>query len=406
MSVDGKKILLGISGGIAAYKTCELVRLFKRNGAEVRVIMTPAAAHFVSVVTLSTLSGNEVAINMFPQEDPLLAETVESKTWHIYSGIWADVFLIAPATANTIAKLAGGISDNFLTTTALSVRCPIIAAPTMDEDMYNSEITQLNISKLKELGYWIIEPESGDLASGLKGIGRMPEPETIFKFVEDFLKGNKFDFSGKKFLITAGPTFEPIDDVRFIGNYSTGKMGFSLAKAALQRGADVTLIAGPTQLRAPRNANMIRLNTADEMFGSVKENLVNKDFVIMTAAVADFKPTERIKGKLKKEQREDLIIRTAKTVDILKFLGEKKKDYKLIGFALESENELENAKLKVKAKNLDLVIVNNPNIEGAGFGNDTNVVTIIDAKMNMIPLQKMSKFEISMKILDRLSTLQ
>src|SRR4030095_7223271 len=356
MPVDGKKILIGISGGIAAYKICELVRLFKKNGADVRVIITPASAHFVSPVTLSALSGNEVSINMFPP-DTENSETVEAKTWHIYTGLGADFYLIAPATANTIAKLAGGISDNFLTTTALSVRCPIIIAPTMDEDMYNSEITQINISKLKEIGYWVIDPESGELASGLKGIGRMPEPVSLYNYVDEFLKGHKYDFEGKKFLITAGPTYEAIDDVRFIGNYSTGKMGYQLAIAATRRGAEVTLVSGPTTLKTPRNVDRINIQTADEMFEAVKSNLRDKDYVIMTSAVADFKPFERLTGKLKKRDIDELTIKTVKTPDILKYLGEKKKNYKLIGFALETKNEIEYAKEKIKSKNLDIIVV-------------------------------------------------
>jgi phosphopantothenoylcysteine decarboxylase/phosphopantothenate--cysteine ligase len=406
MSVEGKKILLGISGGIAAYKTCELVRLFKKNGAEVRVIMTPSAAQFVSPVTLSTLSGYNVSINMFPQQEAEKSETIDTKTWHIYTGLWADVYLIAPATANTIAKLAGGISDSFLTTTALTVRCPIIVSPSMDEDMLNAEITGANISKLREIGYWVIEPESGELASGLKGMGRMPEPETLFDYVDKFLEGNKFDFKGKRFLITAGPTFEPIDDVRFIGNYSTGKMGFSLAKAATQRGADVTLISGPTLLPTPKNVNRIYANTSEEMFTAVKENLSNVNYVIMSAAVSDFKPKEKFKGKLKKHDNENLTISTNKTTDILKHLGENKKDFKLIGFALESENEIENAKEKLKSKNLDLIVVNNPNIEGAGFGTDTNIVTIINRNLEVKKLDKLSKFETAMKILDEAALLK
>ncbi|HJY63048.1 MAG TPA: bifunctional phosphopantothenoylcysteine decarboxylase/phosphopantothenate--cysteine ligase CoaBC [Ignavibacteria bacterium] len=406
MSVAGKKILLGISGSIAAYKTCELVRLFKKNGADVRVIMTPSAAQFVSPVTLSTLSGNEVAINMFPQGNVSETETIETKTWHIYSGLWADVYLIAPATANTIAKLANGISDNFLPTTALSVRCPIIISPAMDEDMLNSEITQINISKLREIGYWVIEPESGELASGLKGIGRMPEPETIFKYTDNFLQGNQYDFKDKKVLITAGPTYEPIDDVRYIGNYSTGKMGFSLAKAAMQRGAEVTLISGHSMLQTPRNVNRIDIKTAEEMFNAVKNNLNGIDYFIMSAAVADYKPEKKIKGKIKKDTGSNLVINTVKTIDILQYAGENKKGFKLAGFALESENEIENAKDKIKAKNLDIIVVNNPNVAGAGFGTNTNVITILDKEMNVFKYDKMSKFDAAMKILDSLVSIK
>jgi phosphopantothenoylcysteine decarboxylase/phosphopantothenate--cysteine ligase len=404
MQLKGKKILLGISGGIAAYKCCELVRLFKKNEAEVRVIMTPSALNFVSPVTLSALSGNEVMINMFPDVDPNRSSTVETKTWHVYTGLWADVFVIAPATANTIAKMVHGISDNFLTATVLSARCPVVVSPAMDEDMYLNEATSQNVSALKELGYWVIEPESGELASGLSGIGRLPEPQTIFDFTALLLKGAKKDLEGKKILITAGPTYEPIDEVRFIGNYSSGKMGFGLAKAAVQRGAEVTLISGPTMLKTPKHVNRISVNTSEEMFNAVKENISGKDYAIMSAAVADYAPKERVKGKIKKVSG-ILIIETTKTVDILEYLGKNKTGYKLVGFALETENEIEYAKDKIKRKNLDMIVVNNPRNEGAGFSTDTNIITIIDKNFNVTPYDKMTKFEAADKILDNLSKL-
>ncbi len=392
--------MLGVSGGIAAYKICELVRLFKKNEAEVRVIMTPSAVNFVSPVTLSALSGNEVLINMFPEVNPETTETVETKTWHIYTGLWADVFIIAPATANTIAKIVQGISDNFLTSTVLASRCPIIVVPSMDEDMYLNQITQTNISKLKEFGYSVMNPESGELASGLSGIGRMPEPQTIFDYTSDFLKGKKKDLTGKKILITAGPTYEPIDEVRFIANYSSGKMGFQIAKAASLRGAEVTLITGPSYLETPIHVNRINVNTSEDMFNAVKEEFNGKDCIIMSAAVADFKPKESIKGKIKKAQTANLIIETEKTKDILEFLGKNKKGFYLVGFALETDNEIENAKTKLKQKNLDLIVVNNPRTEGAGFGTDTNVAVLIDKNMKELKTGKMSKFELANIILD------
>ncbi len=404
MELLGKKILLGISGGIAAYKCCELVRLYKKSGAEVRVIMTPSALNFVSPVTLSALSGNEVMINMFPEADPNRSETVETKTWHIYTGLWADVFVIAPATANTIAKIVHGISDNFLTTTVLSARSPVLISPAMDEDMYLNEATSQNVSALKELGYWVIEPESGELASGLSGIGRLPEPETIYKHTAELLKGAKKDLEGKKILITAGPTYEPIDDVRFLGNYSSGKMGFSLANAAAQRGAEVTLVAGPTMLRTPRNVTRIDINTAEDMFNAVKDHLEGNDVVIMSAAVADYKPKSIVHGKIKKSAG-NMTIETEKTVDILEYLGKNKSNYKLVGFALETENEIEYAKGKISKKNLDIIVVNNPKVEGAGFKTDTNVITIIDNKGNQTEYPKMSKFDAAEKILDKILTL-
>lgn len=403
MSLKGKKILLGITGGIAAYKTCELVRLFKKNEAEVRVIMTPSACHFVSPVTLSALSGNEVLINMFPHVDPETTEAVETKTWHIYTGLWADVFVIAPATANTIAKIAYGLSDNFLTSTVLASRSPIIVVPSMDEDMYLNEVTQANISKLKELGYFIIDPESGELASGLTGIGRMPEPQSIFNYTSEFLSSKKKDLEGKKILVTAGPTYEPIDDVRFIGNYSSGKMGFQIAKAAVLRGADVTLISGPALLETPRHVKRVDVKTAEQMFNAVKEEMKDKDCIIMSAAIADFKPKEKIKGKIKKNQSKGFVIETEKTQDVLEYIGNNKNGAYLIGFALETDNEIENAKDKIKKKNLDLIVVNNPNVEGAGFGTDTNVATLIDKKFKETKLGKMAKFELANIILDKIN---
>lgn len=403
MELKGKKILLGISGGIAAYKCCELVRLYKKSGAEVKVIMTPSALNFVSPVTLSALSGNEVMINLFPDVDPNRSSTVETKTWHIYTGLWADIFVIAPATANTIAKIVHGISDNFLTSTVLSARSPILISPAMDEDMYLNEATSGNVSALKELGYYVIEPESGELASGLSGIGRLPEPETIYEHTVNVLSGAVKDLEGKKILITAGPTYEPIDDVRFIGNYSSGKMGFSLALAAMQRGADVTLVAGPVSLKTPRHVNRIDVNTAHEMFSAVKANLNGKDIVIMSAAVADYKPKNIHKGKIKKTAGENIVIETERTDDILEYAGKNNSGFKLIGFALETENEIEYALNKIKRKNLDMIVVNNPKVEGAGFKTDTNVITIIHKNGNKTEYPKMTKFEAAQKILDRIN---
>ncbi len=404
MSLKGKKILLGISGGIAAYKSVELVRLFKKQEAEVRVIMTPSALNFVSPVTLSALSGNEVLINLFPEVDPSKTETVETKTWHVYTGLWADIFIIAPATANTIAKLAGGISDNFLTATVLSARCPVVISPAMDEDMLNNEITEHNISKLKEFGYWVIPPVSGELASGLHGVGRMPEPSEIFDYADMFLTGvyAKRLLKGKKVLITAGPTYEPIDDVRYLGNYSTGKMGFSLAKAAVQQGAEVTLIAGPTLLKTPLNVKRIDIQTSDEMFSAVKKNTIGMDYIIMSAAVADYKPVSIVDGKLKKSKDENLTIETIRTADILKYLGENKKNYKLVGFALETENEVEYGKDKLAKKNLDMIVVNNPKVEGAGFGTETNVITVITRKGLHEKFKKMTKYDAAKIIIDKM----
>ncbi|MBE2218939.1 MAG: bifunctional phosphopantothenoylcysteine decarboxylase/phosphopantothenate--cysteine ligase CoaBC [Ignavibacteria bacterium] len=402
MSLKGKKILLGITGGIAAYKCCELVRLFKKNGAEVRVVMTPSAINFVSPVTLSALSGNEVMVNMFPEVDPGKSPTVETKTWHVYTGLWADIFVIAPATANTISKMVNGISDNFLTATVLSARCPVVVSPAMDEDMYLNEVTASNVAKLKEFGYWVIEPETGELASGLNGIGRMPETQTIFNYTAELLNGSKRDLEGKKVLITAGPTYEPIDEVRYIGNYSSGKMGFSLAHAASLRGAEVILISGPVALKTPRNVTRVDVTTAGEMFEAVKANVAGNDFVIMSAAVADYKPKSVYEGKIKKSETEALSIETERTTDILEYLGINKKDFKLVGFALESTNEIEYAKDKIVKKNLDMIVVNNPRVEGAGFGTDTNVITIINSAMKISSFARMSKFDAANVIINNM----
>ncbi|HRE12303.1 MAG TPA: bifunctional phosphopantothenoylcysteine decarboxylase/phosphopantothenate--cysteine ligase CoaBC [Ignavibacteria bacterium] len=402
MNLKGKKILLGISGGIAAYKCCELVRLYKKSGAEVKVIMTPSALNFVSPVTLSALSGNEVMINLFPEVDPNRSSTIETKTWHIYTGLWADIFVIAPATANTIAKIVHGISDNFLTSTVLSARSPVLISPAMDEDMYLNEATVRNVSALRELGYIVIEPESGELASGLSGIGRLPEAETIFQHTVNVLNGGNRDLEGKKILITAGPTYEPIDDVRFIGNYSSGKMGFSLALAAMQRGADVKLVTGPVSLKTPRHVTRIDVNTAEEMLNAVKDNLKGNDIVIMSAAVADYKPKSVHTGKLKKSGNDNLAIETERTVDILEYAGKNNTGFKLIGFALETENEIEYALDKIKRKDLDMIVVNNPKVEGAGFKTDTNVITIIDKNGNKNEYPKMTKFEAAGKIIDHI----
>lgn len=395
-----KKILLGLSGGIAAYKICYLVRMLVKQGAEVRIIMTPSATKFVSPITLSALSKNEVIINMFPESNDLSqAEKVETKTWHVNLGIWADVFMIAPATANTIAKIANGISDNFLLASVLASRCPVVIAPTMDDDMYKNPVTKNNIDKLKTFGYKILDPVYGELASGITGEGRMAEPETIYDYIKDLLLKKK-DLYGKKILITAGPTIEYLDSVRFITNSSTGKMGFELARAARDRGADVTLITGPVSLTDVENVKRVDVKTTEEMFKKVKGNLKNKDLVIMTAAVEDFTPVKTMDSKIKKEDNDRFSFEFKKTVDILENAGKNKDGFMLIGFALETDNGLENAKRKLKNKNLDLIVLNNPKTAGAGFGTDTNVVTLIDKK-NVEELPLMSKYDVGNKILDR-----
>ncbi|MBS1518210.1 MAG: bifunctional phosphopantothenoylcysteine decarboxylase/phosphopantothenate--cysteine ligase CoaBC [Bacteroidetes bacterium] len=398
--LKGKKILIGVSGGIAAYKICYLVRYFVRNGAEVRIIMTPSAVNFVSPVTLSALSRNEVIINMFPPADKVSSsEKVETKTWHVNLGLWADVFIIAPATANTLAKINAGISDNFLLTTVLASRCPVFLAPAMDDDMIKNSVTVRNLKSLSASGFKMIEPEYGELASGLVGEGRMAEPERIFEIIKDFLLRTG-DLTGRKILVTAGPTAENLDRVRFITNSSTGKMGFAIAEAASDRGAAVTLITGPVNLDTPEGVKRIDVRTADEMFRKVKSNCSKKDLIVMTAAVEDFVPVKTDKGKIKKEEKEKFVFEFRRAVDILEYLGKKKNGYKLIGFALETDDEIENAKKKLKRKNLDMIVSNNPDSEGSGFGTETNKVSFItERKTEQLPL--MSKYDVGNAILDR-----
>ena len=398
--LKSKKILIGVTGGIAAYKICNLVRLFIKNGAEVRVLMTPAAAQFVSPLTLSVLSNNEVVINMFPGDSETQhLENIESKTWHVNYGLWADVFIIAPATANTMAKIVTGICDNFLLCTVLASRAPIIIAPTMDIDMYENEVTKENIQKLKNRGYYIIDPGEGELASGLYGIGRMAELEDIYNLAK-YIINKKNDLVEKKILVTAGPTYEPFDSVRFITNYSSGKMGFEIARAASQRGAKVTLITGPVNLETIKEVKRVNVTTSQEMLNAVKNNMQNKNLIIMAAAVEDFKPVNSSKKKIKKENKKDHFkIEFEKSADILKFIGENKKDSTLIGFALETENEIKNAKQKLIQKKLDMIVLNNPNVKGAGFQSDTNVVTFID-NTGVRKFPKMTKFKVGNAILD------
>jgi len=397
-----KHIALGITGGISVYKMCTVVRLLKKAGAHVRVIMTPSATEFVSPLTFSTLSQEEVVVSLWPH-DKHASTSLGVK--HIDIGLWADVMLIAPATANTIAHLAHGYADDILGTTVLALRCPLIISPAMDLDMWENEATQDNLTTLQSRGHFIIPPESGELASGLSGMGRLPEPETLVKFVDDVLNKTPRDLKKKKILITAGPTHEPIDPVRFIGNRSSGKMGFALANAAALRGADVTLISGPVSLATPKNVKRIDVETAEEMYKAVMGNAKKQDVIIMSAAVADYAPASAAKEKIKKKESE-LSLQLRSTPDILKSLGEKKtKKQILVGFALETTNELEHAKEKLKKKNLDLIVLNSTKDKGATFGVDTNIVTLIDAKGTITKFPKMPKFDVAVEILDKIITL-
>ncbi|MCP9199745.1 bifunctional phosphopantothenoylcysteine decarboxylase/phosphopantothenate--cysteine ligase CoaBC [Gramella sp. GC03-9] len=372
MSVlKGKKVLLGITGGIAAFKTASLVRLFIKSGAEVKVVMTPAARDFITPLTLSTLSKNEVFSSFTDEED-------ENAKWnnHVELGLWADFMLIAPATASSLSKMASGNSDNFLLATYLSAKCPVFFAPAMDLDMYKHPSTKKSFETLESYGNIMIPAGSGELASGLHGEGRMAEPEEIIEFLEKHYS-ESYPLSGKNILITAGPTYEAIDPVRFIGNHSSGKMGYELAEAALNLGAQVTLVSGPTHLNLERtNLELIRVTSAEEMYEKVESRFSEADVFISAAAVADYRPATVANKKIKKTS-EDPVIQLTKTRDILASMGERKQHQKLVGFALETNDELENARKKLKKKNLDFIVLNSLNDKGAGFKSETNKVSII-----------------------------
>lgn len=396
MSVlSGKKILLGVSGGIAAYKTANLVRLFIKAGAQVQVVMSPASLHFVTPLTLATLSKNPVYSTFYNEEEG-------SGEWnnHVELGLWADLMLVAPATANTLSKMANGNCDNLLIATYLSAKCPVYFAPAMDLDMYKHPSTLDSFHKLKSFGNIIIPAESGELASGLSGEGRMAEPENIVSFLErDLLE--KLPLKGKKILITAGPTYEAIDPVRFIGNHSSGKMGFDIANEAANKGAEVILVTGPTHLNVQNSAiKLIRVISAQEMYDACHEFYNSVDVAIAAAAVADYRPKNVANQKIKKNDA-TFSIELEKTKDILASLGEQKKNQYLIGFALETENEIEHAKQKIQKKNLDLIVLNSLNDEGAGFGKATNKVTFISKEFAIEPKELKSKEEVAQDIINK-----
>jgi len=384
MSVlSGKKIVLGISGGIAAYKTAHLVRLFIKSGAEVQVVMTPVAKDFITPLTLSTLSKNPVHSHFYNEED-------ENATWnnHVELALWADLILVAPATANTLSKMANGNCDNLLIATYLSAKCPVYFAPAMDLDMYKHPSTLASFKKLHLFGNIIIPAEVGELASGLSGEGRMAEPENIIAFLEADLE-SKLPLKGKKILVTAGPTYEAIDPVRFIGNHSSGKMGFDLAACAANYGAEVILVAGPTYLNIQHsNIKLIRVISAQDMYDQCHQYFENVDVVVAAAAIADYRPKNVALQKIKKSDAEFTIV-LEKTKDVLASLGAVKKKQFLIGFALETENEIENAKQKIQKKNLDLIVLNSLQDEGAGFGKPTNKITFINKsnEVEVMPLK-------------------
>ena len=394
--LSGKKILLGVTAGIAAYKTANLVRLFIKSGAEVKVIMTPASKDFITPLTLSTLSKNPVSSTFYDKED-------ENEIWnnHVDLGLWADMMLVAPATANTLSKMANGTCDNLVIATYLSAKCPVYFAPAMDLDMYQHPSTKNSLEKLQHFGNILIPATSGELASGLIGEGRMAEPEDIVSFIENDML-SKLPLKGKKILITAGPTYEAIDPVRFIGNHSSGKMGFEIAKAAANLGAEVVLISGPSNQQVQHSfIKRINITSAAEMYDAVHKEFVNVDIAILSAAVADYKPKNVASQKIKKTSN-SLEIQLETTKDILASLGVIKKQQFLVGFALETNNEIENAKGKLQRKNLDMIVLNSLQDKGAGFAKNTNKITIIDADLKETPFKLKEKYEVANDILNEI----
>lgn len=392
--LKGKHIILGITGGIAAYKSVYLLRLLIKAGAEVQVIITPSGKEFITPVTLSALSGKPVVSEFFS------ANTGEWHS-HVDLGLWADAMVIAPATASSIAKMAHGVADNMLITTYLSAKAPVFIAPAMDLDMFAHPTTQNNIERLKSYGNHIIEPTSGELASHLVGKGRMAEPESIVEKLTAFFATGK-DLQGKKMLITAGPTYEKIDPVRFIGNYSSGKMGYALAEEAARRGAQVTLVSGPVAIRAKHSAiNVIAVESAKQMYDKCVNIFPDVDIAIMCAAVADYAPEKQSDVKIKREKDDIPVIKLVKNPDIAASLGKMKTEGQiLVGFALETNNEETNAQDKMQRKNLDAIVLNSLNDSGAGFGTDTNKVTIFFADGNKKMYDMKSKAEVAKDIID------
>lgn len=393
--ITNKKVLLGISGGIAAYKIPELVRLLVKAGAEVRVVMTPMAHHFVTAQTLSTLSKNPVLTHFFKNDQG---------EWnnHVELGLWADAFIIAPAGANTIGKMAQGINDNLLLTTYLSARCPVFFAPAMDLDMFQHPSVKANINTLVKQGCHYIAPGNGELASGLHGEGRMAEPEQIFEILQNHFR-KAMPFSGKKVLVSAGPTYENIDPVRFIGNYSTGKMGYAIAESFAAQGAQVTLVSGPVALPPPLGIDLVSVQSAGQMLKACTQYAQNADVIVMAAAVADYKPHTQAKEKIKKKD-ESLELKLVKTTDVLGTLGQSKgKSQFLVGFALETQNEKENAAQKLKKKNLDMIVLNSMNDAGAGFGHDTNKVTVLFPNKKQVELPLQSKKDLAKALVNMIA---
>ena len=394
--LENKNILLGVTGGIAAYKIATLASMLKKQKANVKVIMTENATKFITPMTFETLTANKVYTDTFDRN-------FEFKVDHIELGKWADVFLIAPASADVIGKLANGIADDMLTTTALAMRCPIVVSPAMNTTMYENKIVKHNMMKLRTYGMEVILPASGYLACGDTGAGKMPEPEVLLEYIKKSLYSEK-DLAGKKVCVSAGPTREAIDPVRYISNNSTGKMGVEVAKMAAYRGAKVTLVIGPSDEFVPDFINRVDIKSAEDMYDEIMKISDSQDIIIKAAAVADYTPAKYSDEKIKKKDNE-LSIELSRTKDILKELGERKKENSkkqfLCGFSMETENMEENSKKKLKSKNVDMIVANNVKVEGAGFGTDTNVVTIYTKDKEII-LDKLSKLEVAKKIFDEI----
>lgn len=391
--LKGKKILIGVTGSIAAYKTASLVRLLVKQGATVKVIMTPGAGQFITPLTLSTVSGN-----------PVLMQLTENDSWanHVMLGRWADLFIMAPLSCNTLAKMATGICDNLLMAVYLSATCPVMIAPAMDEDMWMHPSTQRNMKAMEDAGHWVLPVAYGSLASGLTGKGRMAEPETIVEEVERFFH-RVLSLKDKHVLITAGPTYEPIDPVRFIGNHSSGLMGFALAEAARNRGARVTLVTGPVQLRDVPGVEMVRVQTADQMYEACHRIFADCNIAIMAAAVADYKVAEPAQEKIKKKDN-TLAVNLVKNRDILQSLGAIKKNQVVVGFALETNHEEANALKKLEAKNADFIVLNSLRDAGAGFGSDTNKITIFSKEGARFSFELKSKQAVAEDILNTIAS--
>lgn len=400
----GTKILLGVTGGIAAYKSAYLVRELVRAGAEVRVVMTEAATEFVQPLTFSALTQHPVAVDMWHKDQSTDSEV---GTRHIHLATWCDLMLIAPASANSIAKIAHGLSDNLLTVLALACRRPLVLAPTMDADMYLNDVTQQNLGVLRQRGVELIPPAIGEHASGLMGPGRLPDVEVIVEFVKKLLDGRLEDLRKMRVLVTAGPTYEPIDPVRFIGNRSSGKMGFAIAIAAAKRGADVTLVTGPVHLETPRTVTRIDVETASDMRNAVLAAAKKHDVIIMSAAVSDYRPSKPAGQKLKKSSADaSLDLHLVATPDILAEVGRvRRKGSVLVGFALETENAIENGRAKLTKKQLDLIVVNAATKENPVFGSDRNTVAFVDRGGRVEQMPAMEKIDVAHRLLDRIVAL-